>query len=150
MTYSYKFHQILSIKEHEKEAVLVEYNKSIENFEIVGKKLYELLKQKEERQAGQSEKITRGSSIEDIQKYQRFMLKIDQDINNLQQLVAEARAQMQAKEKLLLEANIEMKKYERMKEIDYENFVMTNKCNENKLMNEISVQQFLRTRVNTE
>ncbi|MDX8365065.1 flagellar export protein FliJ [Cytobacillus sp. Hm23] len=148
MKYTYKFHHILSIKEHEKDSTLTEYNSAVQRFEEVGNKLYELLKQKEDSQAKQITKISSGLSIQDIRHHQQLISHIDKSINIYQNLVAEARLQMQMKEKKLIEANIEMKKYEKMKEKDYENFLLTNKAIENNLMNEISMQQFLKAQVN--
>lgn len=143
MGFKYKLEKILSIKENEKDKAIGEYNVAVQKFEEVATKLFEVLKQKENIIAEQELQIQTGLNILKIQQLQRFLLILEQSINYWQEQVANARQYMNMKEKVLLEKNIEVKKYEKMKENAQIYYHQLAKAEENKIMDEISIQQYM-------
>ncbi|MCD1160390.1 flagellar biosynthesis chaperone FliJ [Peribacillus sp. N3] len=143
MIYQYKFEKILSIKEKEKTDALAKYNAALKKFEEVAEKLYKLLKKKEELLEFQQEKLRNGLSVQDIRHHQLFMDNLEKLLSLCQQEVIEARYKMNTQRDILMERNIEVKKYEKMKENDFLEFLDVMKEAENKEMDEISIRQYL-------
>lgn len=143
MIYQYKFEKILTIKEKEKRDALSKYNAALKNFEDVAGKLYKFLKKKEDLLAFQQEKLKNGLSIQEIRHHQLFMDNLEKLISLSQEEVIEARYKMNVLQDVLMERNIEVKKYEKMKENDFLKFLDIMKEAENKQMDEVSIRQFL-------
>lgn len=118
--YTYRFEQVLTIREQEKQQVEVAYKESVRTFEEVATKLYELLKKKEDLISFQNDRLAIGATIEEIHHYSTFISSLEQTINDVQKKVMEARAKMNWHEQKLLEKNLEVRKYEKMKEKDFE------------------------------
>ncbi|QPA32051.1 flagellar export protein FliJ [Thermaerobacillus caldiproteolyticus] len=146
MVYAFKFDKVLAMKEKEKETAISEYNEALKRFEEVAEKLYRCLKQKEDYERIHKQKLQLGLSIQDIRYFQQFMTNLERTIHHYQHLVIQAREQMQAKQAKLAELNIEVKKYEKMKEKHVQTVLQTIRANENKWMDEISIQQFANRR----
>ncbi|MGE7760662.1 flagellar export protein FliJ [Peribacillus sp. NPDC097895] len=143
MIYQYKFEKILTIKEKEKSDALAKYNAAVKRFEEVAEKLYKLLKKKEELLEFQQEKLRNGLSVQEIRHHQLFMDNLEKLLSHCQQEVIEARYKMNVQRDVVMERNIEVKKYEKMKENDFLKFLDVIKEAENKQMDEISIRQFL-------
>lgn len=143
MGYEYKFAKVLKVKENEKEQMLAVYYEAVSNFETVAKKLYELMKKKEDLEQYQSERLNKGLSIQDIQHYQQFIDNLERSIDHYQLLVINARNQMEYYQARLVEKNVEVKKYEKIKERDYARYLEEEKHAENRQMDEVSIQQFV-------
>ncbi|QQZ07947.1 flagellar export protein FliJ [Heyndrickxia vini] len=140
MKYQYKFEKILSLKEREKDEALSTYQKSVKRFENVAEELYQLLKKKEDLLDFQTSKLETGLSIQEIRHHQRFITNLEKSIKHYQDLVINARNQMNWYEQKLQEKNIEMKKYEKLKEKDFEKYLFLIQEMENKQIDEISTQ----------
>ncbi|RFU71287.1 flagellar biosynthesis chaperone FliJ [Peribacillus saganii] len=143
MRYQYKFEKILTIKEKEKNDAFTKYNESRKSFEEVAEKLYKLLKKKEDLEAFQKEKLVSGLSVQEIRHHQQFMENLDRIIDHYQKAVIEARSKMEFLHSKLLEHNMEVKKYEKIKEKDFQRFLDGIREDDNRNMDEISIQQFL-------
>ncbi|WP_246939939.1 flagellar export protein FliJ [Bacillus pinisoli] len=143
MNFTYKFQKTLSIKETEKERALESYQQSVKSFEEVAEKLYHSLKQKEDLEESQLEKVNGGLNIQELRHHQQFIQNLEKTINHLQGLVLNARQKMTEQEQFLLEKNIEVKKYEKIKEKQFSQFLELMNAEENRLMDDISIQQFM-------
>lgn len=143
MIYQYKFEKILTIKEKEKNDALSKYNEALKKFEEAAEKLYKLLKKKEDLLAFKQEKLDKGLSVQEIRHHQLFMDNLEKIIEHNQKTVIEARYRMTLHQEKLMESNIEVKKYEKIRERDFQRFIDVMKESENKNMDEISIQQFL-------
>ena len=141
--YTYKFEKILTIKEKEKNDARAKYNDAQKSFEQVAEKLYNLLKKKEELIDFQQKKLSTGLSVQDIRHNQLFMDNLEKLIDQCQKEVIQARNKMNLQQERLKEKNIEVKKYEKIKEKDLQKYLEVVKVAENKQMDEISIQQFL-------
>ena len=141
--YKYKFEKILTIKEKEKSDARAKYNEAQKSFEKVAEKLYSLLKKKEELLDFQQTKLTTGLSVQEIRHNQLFMNNLEKLIDQCQKEVIQARYQMNLQQERLKDKNIEARKYEKIKEKDFQKYLEIVKVAENKQMDEISIQQFL-------
>jgi flagellar FliJ protein len=146
MIYQYKFEKILTIKEKEKSDARAKYNEAQKYFEKVAEKLYNMLKKKEELIDFQQFKLSSGLSVQEIRHNQLFMGNLDRLIDQCQKDVIQARHQMNLQQEKLKDKNIEVKKYEKIKEKDFQKFLGVVKEAENKNMDEISIRQFLSKR----
>jgi flagellar protein FliJ len=143
MIYQYKFGKILTIKEKEKNDAFAQYSEALKRFEEVAEKLYKLLKKKEDLQSFQQEKMDKGLSVQEIRHHSQFLDNLEKIIEHYQKEVIEARYRMTLHQDQLMEKNIEVKKYEKIKEKDFQRFLDGLKEIESKNMDEISIQQYL-------
>ncbi|WP_044337399.1 flagellar export protein FliJ [Rossellomorea aquimaris] len=144
MNYQYRFERILTLKEKEKDEVQEMYRGSIEKFEKVAGKLYEFLKKKEELEQLQETKLQNGLSVQDIRHHQQFITNLEKTISYHQDLVIQARNRMNWYEEKLVDMNVEVKKYEKMKEKDLHRFLQSIQQVENKQLDEVSVVQYMK------
>jgi len=115
------------------------YKESVRSFEEVATKLYDLLKKKEDLIAFQQDRLTVGSSIDEIHHYARFIDSLEKTIADVQQKVIQARAKMNWHEDKLLEKNLEVRKFEKMKEKDFKLFQQEQDRIESLFLDEISL-----------
>lgn len=123
MKYNYRFEKILVVKEQEKTESELAFKESIQVFEEIATKLYDLLKKKEDLIDYQQERLKIGSSIDEINHYSKFIDSMEKTIEDAQQKVMQARAKMNWHEQKLLEKSLEVRKYEKMRERDHERFL---------------------------
>lgn len=143
MGYHYKFDKILNIREREKDEALAEYNVAVQKFEEAAEMLYGFLKKKEDLLEFQAVKLVSGLSVQEIRHNQQFMTNLEKSIAYYQKMVLNARNRMNLYQEKLMEKNIEVKKYEKMKEKDFQLFLEDMKASENRQMDEISIQQYM-------
>lgn len=143
MGYQYKFEKILNIKEREQSEAVNRYNQAIARFEEAAQKLYDLLKQKEDLEAAQQEKLLTGLSVIEMKQNQLFLGNLMKIIEHQQQIVMNTRNQMNFFQEKVRESTIEVKKYEKIKEKDFDNYLSLEKFEDSKQMDEISLQQFM-------
>ena len=122
MNYNYRFEKILIVKDQEKTESELAFKESVHVFEEIATKLYGLLKKKEDLIVYQQERLKVGSSIDEINHYSKFIDSMEKTIEDAQQKVTQARAKMNWHEQKLLEKNLEVRKYEKMRENDFERF----------------------------
>ncbi|WP_080846446.1 flagellar export protein FliJ [Cytobacillus gottheilii] len=143
MQFQFKFNKVLSIREREKDEALDLYNQSVKRFEDAAEKLYELLKKKEDLESFQSERLLNGLPVQEIRHHQQFVGNLEKTIHHFQKMVMNTRSQMNYFQERLMEKNIEVKKYEKMKEKSKELFYEELKQLEGRQMDDISIQHFV-------
>lgn len=136
--YIYRFENILNVREQEKNETEMAYKEAVRSFEEVATKLYELLKKKEDLIAFQQERLVTGSSIDEISHYARFINSMEKTIEDVQKKVVQARAKMNWQEQKLVEKNLEVRKFEKMRERDFETYKEEQLRLETILLDEIS------------
>ncbi|MBD8519998.1 flagellar export protein FliJ [Lysinibacillus sp. FSL R7-0073] len=139
VSYVYRFENVLTIREQEKNETEMAYKESVRSFEEVATKLYDLLKKKEDLIAFQQDRLTVGSSIDEIHHYARFIDSLEKTIADVQQKVIQARAKMNWHEDKLLEKNLEVRKFEKMREKDFKLFQQEQDRIESLFLDEISL-----------
>lgn len=137
--YQYRFEKVLTIREQEKTETEMAYKESVRSFEEVANKLYDLLKKKENLTEFRQERLAIGSSIEEINQYARFMDSLEKTITDVQQKVIQARAKMNWHEEKLLEKNLEVRKFEKMREKDFKAYQQEQDRVESVFLDEISL-----------
>ncbi|WP_338452050.1 flagellar export protein FliJ [Niallia oryzisoli] len=143
MGYQFKFEKIMAVKEREKNEALSTYNTSVKRFEEVAEKLYDLLKKKEDLESYQSMKLVSGLAVQEIRHHQHFIDNLQKSIEQYQQMVQNARNHMLFQQEKLMQKNIEVKKYEKMKEKGLHEFLEEIKHIEARQMDDISIQHFV-------
>lgn len=136
--YMYRFDKILTVCEQEKTEAEIAYKEAVRSFEEIATKLYELLKKKEDLIEFQQQRLKIGSSIDEISHYARFIDSMEKTIGEVQQKVVQARTKMNWHEQKLLEKNLEVRKYEKMREKDFEAYKEEQNRLETILLDEIS------------
>ncbi len=136
--YIYRFEKVLTVCEQEKTETEIAYKEAVQSFEKIATKLYELLKKKEDLITFQQERLKIGSSIDEISHYSRFIDSMEKMIEEVQQKVVQARTKMNWHEQKLLEKNLEVRKYEKMREKDFEAYKEERNRLETILLDEIS------------
>lgn len=143
MGYQYKFDKILHIKEKEKGDCLAAYQASVQKFEEAAEKLFELLKKKEDLESYQYSKLTTGLAVQEIRHHQQFISNLQSSIEYYQKMVINARNRMNYDQEKLIESNVEVQKFEKMKEKDFLHYLNGLKFHEAKQMDDVSIQVFM-------
>jgi flagellar FliJ protein len=116
MAYQFKFEKIMKLREREKDEVLSTYNESVKRFEEAAESLFRSLKKKEDLESYQRSKLENGLSVQEIRHHQTFIHNLQKTIDHDQKVVVHTRNQMNFYQDKLLQKNIEVKKYEVLKE----------------------------------
>lgn len=140
MRFHYKFEKILALREREKDMQVLAYEDAIRHFEKVARKLYQLLKKKEDLEAERMRKMEYGLSVRELHLLERFLENLKNEIDDYQQRVILAREKMQFEQQKLIEKNIEVKKYEKIKEKEYSRFLEWVNQEDRKTMDELAMQ----------
>lgn len=142
--FHYRFEHIQAYQERKKEESESAYQQAVDAFEKVAKKLYHLLKEKEDLIEFQQQELKVGFTIEEIYHHTEYLKYLETAIAETQKEVLKARAKMEWYEEKLLEDTIEVKKYEKVKEKDYEQYKEEMKQYEAAQLDEMSTVQFSR------
>lgn len=140
--YNYRFENVLTYRELEKTETEIEFKTSVDAFEVVATELYDLLKKKETVLADQIEQMQTGSSIDEIHHYARFVESLEKKIQHVQQQVIQARSKMNWFEDKLLERTLEVRKFEKMKEKDRDEYRVESEYKEAQRLDELSTMTF--------
>lgn len=143
MAYQFRFQKIMDVKENEKEKSLAEYNQSVNDFENVANKLYDSLKQKEVIEENTLSRLANGMSVQEIRHNQQFVNNLEKTIAHYQNLVLLTRNRMNEKQVKLMQHNIEVKKYEKLKQKLHENYLTDMKHLESKHMDDLAIQSYM-------
>ena len=108
----------------------------------MAEKLYHFLKQKEDYEEQHKQQLQSGLAVQHIRSFQQFMNNLQRIIDHYQHLVMQARQQMELKQLKLVELNVEVKKYEKIKEKHDEMIAQQMRIAEQKQMDDISIQQY--------
>ncbi|SER53835.1 flagellar export protein FliJ [Psychrobacillus sp. OK032] len=142
VAYQYKFAKVLNVREQEKSETELAYKESVHMFEKVATELYELLKKQEDTVDAQNNRLTAGLSIDQIHHYSNFIEGLQKRIDVVQKEVIQARSKMNWFEEKLVEKSLEVRKFEKMKEKDFEQFNEEQKRLETIQLDEISSIKF--------
>ncbi|MBT2573356.1 flagellar biosynthesis chaperone FliJ [Bacillus sp. ISL-51] len=143
MAYQFRFQKLLELKENEKDQSLSEYRQSVSEFETVAEKLYENMSKKELLEKDKESKLRTGMSVQEMRHYQQFVSNLENTIYHYQKLVIMKRNEMNEKQDQLTEKNIEVKKFEKMREKQFNMFALEDKAAEMREMDDISIKQFM-------
>ncbi len=138
------FQKIKELRERDKQAEMKTYQNSVESFEEVATKLFHLLDEKEQAEAKFQGMIGRSKvNASSFIQHQHYIERLDQTVDALQPKVQEARNHMEAAQEKLTNAHVEVKKFQMLIDAKLERKEKWLKSEENKQMDELSMQQFL-------
>lgn len=140
MSFQYSLQKLLDLKSNEKQQKEMAYNEAQKKFEEKATELYHLLKRKEDLEETYAQRMLEGISINQIQEQQIMLGRLKIEINLRMKETDVAREVMHKRQEDLVSSALEVKKYERMKEIKQEDYVLEQKRLETKAMDEISLQ----------
>ncbi|WP_087972907.1 flagellar export protein FliJ [Oceanobacillus rekensis] len=143
MTKTIAFTKILHLREDEKKTAHKAYQQSLDSFEKIATKLYNLLRKKENAEESYDYFIQSTTQIEQIKEQALYIERLNRQISEIQYLVQRARNDMESKQVILTDAHIEMKKFEKIIEIRKIAEEDNKKRVENKFMDELSITQYL-------
>ncbi|PIC87623.1 flagellar export protein FliJ [Sporosarcina sp. P20a] len=141
-SFLYRFDKVLNLREQERDETEMAYKEAIEEFEKIATQLYDQMKKKENILEEQQQRMTTGFSIDDLHSYSRFINTLDLTIDHIQQEVMKSRTKMNWYESQLLDKNIEVKKFEKMKEIGKEQYDAEMEHVETNRIDELSTMKF--------
>jgi flagellar protein FliJ len=133
----------MAMKEKEQEKAQRDYQEAIEQFDKVATKLYELLKRKEDLETLQQKQLLSGMSVQQMKHHQQFIANLERSIDYFQEAVRNARTRMYWQEEQLKEKQMEVKKYEKVKEHEFKKFIEIEKKQDMREMDEISIFQYV-------
>lgn len=142
VAYEFKFAKVLTIREQEKSETEMAYKDAVSAFEKVATELYNLLKKREDTTETQNSLLVSGLSVSDIHHYSNYIEGLQKRIDIIQNEVIQARSKMNWMEEKLLEKSLEVKKFEKIKEKDFEHFHQEQQRLETIQLDEISSLKF--------
>ncbi|HEU5140973.1 MAG TPA: flagellar export protein FliJ [Bacillales bacterium] len=138
MSFQFTLEKVLTVKENEKNLQEVEYRNAYQDFEKIAKLLYDFLKQKETLEIRQSQGMEKGASIDEVKRFQTNMELLQERIRQYEALYQDARRNAEEKKESLMETSIDVKRYEKLRDLQYDEFVKRNKAEERSELDEIS------------
>lgn len=137
--YKFKFESILRIKEVLEKRIKEEISR-------IHSEINELEKQKEflinERKKLFAELTEKMLKVSDYQSVKMYDSHLEKEIFNLDKKINDLYNQLQKKQNELIEKKKEVKSFEILKENDKENFMIEERRNELKNLNEIAIRNF--------
>lgn len=134
---------VLQLREKEKDYAQIAFNESKKKLEEILTELYALLKKKETIEIEQKVALVDKIPIDTLKEQQGYIESLNRKIIHLQRTYEMVKADMEKKQIDLTEANVEVKKFEKMIEnrlIEEQN--VTRKL-EQGLMDDLSIRQYL-------
>lgn len=143
MSFQFTLEKVLKVKENEKNTLETEYREAYQNYEKIAGALYEFLKQKEELEKRRLEGMAKGAVIWDVRRLQTDMERLQQKINEYESLYQHARQHAELKKERLLERSVDVKRYEKLRDLQYGEFLKKTKAEEMSTLDEISTMRHL-------
>lgn len=138
MVFHFTLAKILSVKENEKNMMEIDYRNAFQNFEQIANVLYEFLKQKEEIGQRQFDRMSKGAPILDVRRLQADMEMLQLKIDHHEVLYRNAQEYAEQKKEILLEQSIDVKRFEKLRDLEHDDFLRKNKAAEMSALDEIS------------
>ncbi len=146
MGFHYSMTKLLGFKEKEKETAGTAYQEAVGRFEEAADKLYRSLRKKEELEDKRNSQLGTGITVSAIRAQESYMNSLERSIRQHQQLVFQSREFMEESQRILIEKNTEVKKYEKMRDKEFFQYCADEKQREVAHMDEVSIQQFINQR----
>lgn len=138
--------KILDLRTQEKNEALVEKKLATDQFEQVAQELYVRLKKREDAETILNTYIQTEAIITKIRDQMIYINGLNNNINALQEKVNVAREKMEQKQAIVTSKHIEVKKIEKMIEKRKLEAKSKEAHSEMKLMDEISLNQYMRAK----
>ncbi len=140
--FQFKFQQMLNINEKLKDQKQIEFGKAVQSLELEKDKLIQLENSLNESVLALKESIQRKVSPRTVHEYNSFINLVKKQIVTQHKNVEQAEAYVEKVRAELAEALMEIKKYEKLKEKDYEQFIEEVKQKDNAFIDEIVTYKY--------
>lgn len=144
MPFVYQFNRLLKLNYDKQQMMESEYQQLYEQLEAVGQKLVDLLKRKEHIQDKLSSELAERIPAGSIMDIQQQLKNIDHLIADIQNQYQQKKEALEAANQQLVEQSQEVKKYEKHKHKQWLQYSEAEKKSDNRKMDETAQQQFLR------
>lgn len=141
MSFHFSLEKVLHLRENEKQVLDGEYRNAYEDFEKIARTLYHFLQQKERLQDRQTENMEKGTPVHDIQALQDNLERLQGKIDHYEALFQTARQATEEKKVRLQDKSIDVKRYEKLKDLHYDLFRKKEKNMETAQLDEISTMR---------
>lgn len=142
MTSIRAFHKILLHQENKKNEAHLAYKESVQSFEVVAEKLYQLLKKKEIVEKSYNDYLETNGTVTNLATHYAYIEQIKREIMTVQTEVNQKRSVMEHKQAKLTEEHVEVKKFESIIDKKQEQIKEKQKYIENQVMDEASNRQY--------
>lgn len=142
MTSIRAFNKILSHQENLKNEAQLTYKESVDAFEEIATKLYQLLKKKEEVQKEYNYYLSSSGTVTTLATHYAYIEQINQRIQKVEVEVNAKRRVMNEKQDKLTEQYVEVKKFEKIIDHKTEKMKAHENYKENQTMDEVSMRQY--------
>ncbi|PWA13505.1 flagellar export protein FliJ [Pueribacillus theae] len=139
MAFHFRLDKVLTIKEKEKNLSELEYADARQQFEKAARRLYELLKKKEDLEKQYEQKMQVGVMADSLLQYSYHLQTLQTSITQEQLNVNRAKFLMEGKHQKIIQKSVEVKKYNRLKEKHFAHFKNQLKKDESKQLDELSL-----------
>lgn len=136
------FTKLLDIREKDKTDAQLAYRRSVEKFEEVAEKIYQLLRKKEDAEQSYDNYLQQFIPLEKIKEQLAYIEVLNQRILALQSELQRARHDMNQKQKKLSSAHVEVKKFEKIIEIRQQSEKALQEKRDMESMDEMSIRQY--------
>ncbi|MFC4617344.1 flagellar export protein FliJ [Camelliibacillus cellulosilyticus] len=138
MAFNYRFERILNINENEKKQMERAYGELYDRLEQQGKKLIELMKRKDALENELEEQKRNAVTIFAIQDRLKAISAIGERIRLETEAYDRLKSRLEQSRAVLMDKSIEVKKYEKLKDIHFTAYRDQAKRSENRLMDEVA------------
>ncbi|MGJ7921947.1 flagellar export protein FliJ [Neobacillus sp. LXY-4] len=147
MTFTFRFENILTMKEKEKEAALNEMNTFRKSKEIAENQLQELVEKKDSLIRENQKLMERSLMITELHEREQYVCFIDKQIEKAKIKLAEVTKEFECKKGQLLAKNQEEKIWSSWREKSYEEYKERVKIEEQNLLDEMATIRYLQNKI---
>jgi len=142
MAFTFRFAKLLAHRRHQLREAQVALARAVEQAAQAERRLAETQEILDRSRLRWQERAREGLSLGEHLAFERYLAVLEQQLLRLKAMRDTARRHVQEKQKLLVEKDREVKKLERLQEVDYEKFRWHQKKREQKKLDELAVRSF--------
>ncbi|MTT32278.1 flagellar export protein FliJ [Terrilactibacillus sp. BCM23-1] len=144
MAFEFSLERVLNLAESEKRQLEIEYQTVYQLFEQLAHRLFQLIEKKNTIQSSLQEKFNESISIHQITRELDTIDSFDRKIQEQIKQYEEVKQRLEQFQDILQGKNIEIKKYERLKQSQLSHHKMNQKKKELQKMDETGALKFIR------
>lgn len=138
----FRFQSMLNVKEKLQEQKEAEFGKAIQSLEYEKKKYDEIDLNRQNSILALKERINTKISPKEVSEYNSYINKLKNDLSMQKKVIVKAENLVELKRLELQNAIMETKKYEKLKEKDYELYMEEQKIKENQALDEVVTYRY--------
>ncbi|GGE42138.1 flagellar FliJ protein [Pullulanibacillus camelliae] len=144
MAFQFRFDRMMQINESEKKLLEQQYNEIYQQLERQGKRLIALMERKENVQNQFENQKRVKMTIADVMSQTQLLSSISEHLKEEQSRYNQIRTRVEHFHQKLLDKSIEIKKFEKLKDVQRQQYDRIERQKENQLMDEKAAINYLR------